>query len=164
MGISVAHQTQCFLLSLLLGAALGVLFDFFRILRLALPSPRWLVSAEDLLYFVLAAWCSLRFMLFVNQGEVRSFILVGEILGWVLYFFTMGQIVIKAADGVLRFLSRWLLRPIARLLGKIFSIFRSILRFLEKIRKKLCRNRKFSLKRHAILLYNLRKTKKASSD
>ncbi len=38
MGISISHQTVSFLQSLLLGGALGLLYDGFRILRLIIPS------------------------------------------------------------------------------------------------------------------------------
>lgn len=69
MGISVAHQTWAFLWSIAFGMGLGLLFDCFRILRLILPSPRWLVGLEDMAYCLLAAALCGAFLLRVNQGE-----------------------------------------------------------------------------------------------
>ena len=50
MGITIAGQTWLFLLSIALGAGLGVCYDLFRILRIALPHPTLAVLAEDLLF------------------------------------------------------------------------------------------------------------------
>ena len=162
MGISIAHQTRCFLMALLVGAGLGLLLDGFRFLRLLLPCPRWLVGLEDILCCLLMVYQTLRFLLWANQGEIRSFILVGEALGMVLYLVTASPLVIR----LLRPISRWL-KGVGTFLWK--GICLKILRLLTapaviciKNFKKLRRRHKFALKRKAILLYNLSKSVKAS--
>lgn len=167
MGISVAHQTWAFLWSIAFGMGLGLLFDGFRILRLILPSPRWLVGLEDLLYCLMAAFLCGGFLLRVNQGELRSFVLVGEILGWVLYFFTFGALVMKGAKAVIRLvrrvsgvLFRRVIVPLGRFFRRICRLFLRPVKFIRKILKKLLRNGKFALKQRPILLYNLIKSKK----
>ena len=83
MGISIA---QAFFCSILIGMALGLLYDVFRIVRIALPSPKLLVAAQDILYFLLASGITCLFTLNINEGEVRSFVLVGELLAGWMYF------------------------------------------------------------------------------
>lgn len=169
MGISIAHQTQAFFCSILIGTALGLLYDIFRIVRIALPSPKLLVAAQDILYFLLASGITCLFTLNINEGEVRSFVLVGELLGWIFYFFTIGTVVmavsrkvIAAVKAVLAFLWKYLLRPVLRLLGKILHILAMPLRFFPKKLKKVSAAGKYSLKQSKIMLYNLIKSQKAS--
>lgn len=167
MGISVAHQTWAFLWSIAFGMGLGLLFDCFRILRLILPSPRWLVAVEDFAYCLMVVFLGGGFLLRVNQGELRSFVLVGETLGWVIWFFTFGAAMMKGAKAVIRLLRRVagvlyrrLIAPLGRFFRRICRLFLRPLRFIRKIMKKLRQNGKFALKQRPILLYNLIRSKK----
>lgn len=169
MGISIAHQTQAFFCAILIGMGLGLLYDVFRILRVAFPAPKFVVAAQDVLYFILASGLTCLFTLGINEGEMRSFVLIGELLGWIFYFFTIGTVVmavsrrvIAAVKTVLRFLWRWLLRPVLRLLGRIFRFFGIPILLLKKKLKKISAASKFSLKQGKIMLYNLIKSQKAS--
>ncbi len=57
MEIYVSQQVWLFVFSCLVGMLLGMLYDVFRILRIAFPSPEGVVLAEDILFFLF----SLRF-------------------------------------------------------------------------------------------------------
>ena len=75
--IAVNTQTMIFFQSLLLGAALGMVYDLFRIFRVAVPLPAGMIVVEDVLYFVFCGFVSFFFAMTVNFGQVRFFILLG---------------------------------------------------------------------------------------
>jgi len=131
----MADQVWLFLEAVLLGAALGAVYDVFRILRLAFPNGRVLIFLEDMLYFALVGVVSFSFVVLQNGGVLRAFLLAGELLGAVLYFFSLGVLVMKAAQGIirlirgfLRFLFRIFVRPLVRLFGWIFRKCRALWR------------------------------------
>ena len=97
-------------------------YDVFRILRLAFPNGRILIFLEDLLYFAVAAVASFSFIVLANGGLLRAFILIGELLGAILYFFSLSLLIMGAAKQIIRaihalfrFLFRLTLLPLLRL-------------------------------------------------
>lgn len=164
--ITIGEQTRLFLLSLLVGAGLAALYDLFRILRVAFVCGKGLVAFQDILYWLLCAFATFTFVLCLNQGAVRFYILLGEGLGWVIYHLTLGSLVMACSHGVIalarrlagvvdrcflrpvRRLLRWLLRPVAELWTGLLApgISRP---------KKVGQDRKYTLQHRRHLLYNL---------
>ena len=107
MTISLAGQTTAFLYSCALGAALCAVYDVFRAIRMFFLPGRILVAFLDILYFFLAAVFTFAFFMAVSQGEIRGYLYFGELIGWLLYYETIGS---------------WLLR----LQNKLFAILRRI--------------------------------------
>ena len=167
MEISITHQCQIFLFSILLGALLSLLFDVFRLLRLILPEQEWRIAIEDVAYCLLCAILTLYFALEWEQGRIRSYLLLGELLGWILCHFTLGElfytvekyVVVRMKKGF-RWFRKQILRPIYKLLHGIWSFIAEIGKFVKKICKKLSLQLKFFLKRRGLLLYNLIKSEK----
>lgn len=131
-------EVAVFFEAVLLGALLGALYDVFRILRLSFPNGRVLIFLEDVLYFALAAVVSFSFVVLQNGGVLRAFLLLGELLGAVLYFFTLGVLVMKAAGliirlirSVLSLLFRLTVRPLIRLFRWVGRKLRALLRLLR---------------------------------
>ena len=73
-----------FLWCVILGATLCMLYDLFKSVRLAVRLRGISLFFLDLLYFILAAILTFFMMLVRCFGEVRWFILAGELLGFVL--------------------------------------------------------------------------------
>lgn len=161
MGIHLADQTWSFLSACLLGAALGMLYDVFRILRIAFPTRPGIVFLEDLLFWIIAALLSFLFLLASSDGVVRVFLLAGELIGGTLYYCTAGRLVmrvaraiIRAVEAVLRFIFRFLVHPVWRLVYAIVSLLLRPVRFLGRILKNLYQRVKFGLKVRRMVLYN----------
>ncbi len=160
--VEVASQAIFFLQSMLLGAALGVLYDVFRILRLAFPKGKVVIFFQDLLFFGVAAVATFVFLEGTQSGEIRLFIFIGEILGFVLYYFTVGQIVFKASKSMIAFVKKLLLvlfhiliYPFVKLFGGICQyLLRPIGLFFGKILKKMGNRIKYGLKHCGHVLYN----------
>ena len=102
MAITMTEQTAVFFRSLLLGAAVGCFYDLFRITRIAFVIPAPLVLVEDLLFFLFSSIVLFGFMLENSFGQIRYFILLGVALGWTIYYFTAGSLVIRCSARIIR--------------------------------------------------------------
>ena len=161
MGIYLAEQTMLFLKSILLGGAFGLLYDGLRITRIALPTAKWVVFAQDVLFFLVCAVAAFFFLMRTIDGQVRFFIFIGATLGAVLYFQTLSipvmgvsGAVIRAIKAVLRVICHWILFPIWRIFYNIVVLLLRPARFFGLKLKKTAQRCKYSLKIKHIVLYN----------
>lgn len=164
MGISVSQQTMTFLQSLLLGVALGILYDVFRILRLMIPSGRIISFLEDILYFTLCGIITFAFLLAVNNGIIRAYLLAGEALGTVVYYLTVGKLVYRIADKIISLIKKTLyllyrvfLLPFVKLFHLLFGMLRKLAGKITKNFSKNAIKSKYRLKQRRRLLYNVDK-------
>ena len=162
MGVTIAQQTWQFFSALLFGAALGVYYDLFRILRVAFPPGRVVAFVEDLFWWGSAGVLTVLFGIAGLGGQLRLFALLGEGIGFLLYHLTIGAAVMHLARwligliyALLRLLFRLTLAPVFRLIGRLWRFVGSCLRKMGILAKKSLRKRKFRLKRDRVLLYNL---------
>lgn len=157
----MSPEVWLFFQACLLGAALGMLYDVFRILRLAFPNGNVLIFVEDVLYFVFVTIASFSFVMLCSGGVLRIFMLFGELLGAILYFFTLSIIILKAAQWIIRlvkrffrFLYRLFIRPFARLFRWLFLKLKKRLRRCRAGIKNFAAQRKKDLKHKKGLVYN----------
>lgn len=126
----LSQQAAAFLWSVVLGGALGVVYDWFRIGRI-LKKKWWLtVFLEDLLFALAAALSTAFCFTLTNYGQVRLFLLIGEGLGFFVYFNTIGVLVTMQARLVARLL-RWIRGILSRFgcfLAKKLKKFMNILK------------------------------------
>jgi spore cortex biosynthesis protein YabQ len=161
VGIHLAEQAAVFLEAMIVGAAFGVIYDIFRIGRVAFRTPAIIVFAEDVLFFTVCAVITFFFGLSVIDGSLRLFVLLGELFGGVLYHVTAGKLVlavstriIEAIRAVFRFIIRNILLPAWELLLGVAALILRPMMFFYKIFKKTLQNAKFRLKTGFKLLYN----------
>lgn len=89
----IAGEAMLFLTSCLLGAALGVVYDLFRAVRLLFPPGAGLAFAEDGLFFGAVGVAEFVFFLNHTYGQLRVFLLIGQGLGFLIYYLTVGRAV-----------------------------------------------------------------------
>ena len=123
----VCRQTELFLLSVLLGGGLGVLWDVFRALRAIFPVMGKAVPTAvcDGLYLILCGIGIYIFSLVMGDGQVRGYYWLGAFLGAVIYILTAGTVVI----GIIR----WIFGTVYGLLGRI--IWKASKPFVRMFRK-----------------------------
>ena len=145
------EQTLIFLASLGVGFLLGCLYEFLRAIRMSFFRGKWLVVVFDLLYFFMVAFFSYIFILASNKGEVRSYIIIGELLGAIFYYFSLGVAVIKFTDFIVALLKSFYsfvykiisfpFRVFKKLFGRFISefqhFFKKSAKFFEKFSKKV---------------------------
>ena len=88
-------QSMVFGCSCILGVALGILYDVFRIIRVVINPKNITVFVQDVIYFLTSGVITFLFVLAFNFGELRFYILIWESAGWTLYHVTLGYIIYK---------------------------------------------------------------------
>ena len=139
----IENQTMTFLMSVVLGAALSAFYDVFRILRIAFRTPKWVVVIQDIIYFIICAVITFMFLLNNNYGMVRAFVIIGEILGWIIYYLTLGNLVIRLSKVIINFIKfalKLLFNIFIQPFYKIYCFFRQkftlfFVHFNKKLKK-----------------------------
>lgn len=156
---STQEELVLFLLSCVAGAFIGVFYDIFRTLRIMIKHNFFFVVIEDVLFLACYAVFLSAFASVQARGELRLYFVIGNALGFTLYFFTLGSFVIRT------------MKKFFGLIGKIFAPVRTVyVIFCEKVRGKFVENSKnfvkrikkidFLLPNHRLLLYNNNESKK----
>ena len=160
--VSQNEQTLIFIASLGVGFILGVLYDFLRALRLSITKSKVAVIVFDLLYFFMVAFFSYIFILAANKGEVRSYIIIGELLGAVFYYFSLGFALMKLTDKFVLLLNRFyaltfkiISFPFRLMKSAFLRIFCKLKVFFEKSEKKTQKIQKKVLPKWRVYVYNL---------
>lgn len=100
---SLTSQILIFVYSLALGMFLGFAYDIFRIIRMVINSRNIAIFIQDVLYFILSGGVTFLFVLSVNSGNSRFYILAGEGIGWIAYHITIGEIIYKCSNKTVNF-------------------------------------------------------------
>lgn len=110
-------------------------------------------------------------MLFRCEGQLRFYVLLGELLGFVVYYFTVGFLVIRMSKCIINwvkkilfFLYKIFIRPFVKLFVFIFRKIKMFFMYIISKFKKLSRISKFRLQKKDVLLYNLNSSKKKSKN
>lgn len=169
---SVSEQAAQFLMSVVLGAAWGIIYDCFRVIRIIFPPARKkaAVDAADVLFVLCCAAALFVFSYVFCRAQVRFFCIFGGLLGFVLYYFTIGSVI----TGIIRAVAEFVFNVIDKILSvTVRPIMRTVNAFCQKNKllfvhtyenlKKLRRSCKTYLKKYSEMLYN-KKTKKDLSE
>ena len=122
------NQAYLFLVFSLTGVIIGILFDFFRILRRTIKTSNFITYIEDILFWILTGFLILYNIWYFNNGEIRIYIFLGIILGVLIYMLTLSSILIKVFSMLFRILINVLELPFKT----IISVFRKLITAIEK--------------------------------
>lgn len=126
MGYDILRPEQIFLYSCVLGVILGILYDVFRIVRLAIRWNIWQVFLQDILYFVICGILTFIFLLMFNNGVIRIYVLCGECLGWAAYYITLGKLIYRCSSRIINYVKQILKKVFSVILNPIFKIFKKV--------------------------------------
>lgn len=99
-------QIRVVLFSLIFGVILGMLYDIFRMLRTIMKTDKKQTFLFDVVYLIICGFLTFIFAMTFNFGEVRFYIIGAEILGGVLYYFTVGEFIIRIFYKVFFFIEK----------------------------------------------------------
>lgn len=85
------YQVCVFFYSILLGFFLGVVYDIFRLFRIIINTSNIWIFCQDILYFILSSLITFIFILTFNNGEFRLYVILGECIGWIIYYASLGE-------------------------------------------------------------------------
>lgn len=136
----VQNQTYLFLVFTITGIIIGLLFDFFRILRKSFKTTDLVTCIEDILFWILTGVIILYNIWYFNNGEIRLFMLLGIIIGVIIYLLTLSNIIRKIFIIFMTFFKN-LIRKILKILVVPFKplllIYKKICVIITNIVKKI---------------------------
>lgn len=119
--ISNSGQGNAFLMSVLLGAVLCVLYDLFRLDRIVFRRSTPVVFFEDILFWLIAAFSTFCLLILKTNGQVRAFVIIGIFLGFIIFRCTFSRLLTLASD------------PLKKAVKKIRKVYSKFVDFLSKI-------------------------------
>lgn len=157
-----SEQLKLFLLSLGAGFVLGILYDILRTVRLTFTKSKKVIFIFDILYFFLFGLGTFIFFLATNKGEFRSYMIFGEILGWIFYYLSFGlaaksftDAFVNAIHTVFKFVFKIISAPFLLIFKVFLKINEKISLVSQKVTKKMQKNRKKHLQKLRLYVYNL---------
>jgi len=139
---TIAMQLYSLLIFTISGIAIGIFFDIFRILRKSFKTPDIITYIEDVIFWILTGIFFLFVLFKFNNGEIRSYVIIGLLFGIILYMLTISKYFIKANVAIIKLIKKVIIYPIKliwNLLNKIFKPFSFIVINIRKILNDFCR-------------------------
>ena len=122
----VSNQAYLFLVFIINGIVIGLLFDFFRISRKVFNTNDMITYIEDILFWILAGANVLYSIFIFNNGEMRLFMFLAILLGAFAYMVLISSYIIKINVKIINILKKVLeilslpLKAIYRLIHRLF--------------------------------------------
>lgn len=91
----LTKQIYIFTIFILNGCIIGILFDFFRILRKSFKTNDFITSAQDLFFCIITGILLIYSIFIFNNGEIRFYIILGLIIGLIVYILLFSKYIIK---------------------------------------------------------------------
>lgn len=138
------NQIYCFIIFIVVGIIISILFDIFRILRKVFKTPDFITYIEDIIFGVFSGIIIIYSIFIFNNGEIRLYLFLGILLGILSYLCTLSKLFIKFGDKILTFFKKILLfsKNVLKFINR--NIFRPFSKFINNLRNKIP---KFSIKK-----------------
>ena len=107
-----ANQTYLFIVFTIVGIIIGVLFDIFRIPRKSFKTKDIVTYIEDILFWILTGIIILFSMYKFSNGELRFFMIIGIIMGTLMYMITFSRYVIKISVFIIKIIKTIIVYPV----------------------------------------------------
>lgn len=125
----ITNQAILFLIFCINGIIIGLLFDFFRILRRSFKTHDIITYIQDVLFWVLTGFILLYSIFTFNNGEIRLFMFLGVALGVIFYMLCLSSYIIKVNVIIIKFFKN----IIIKIFGIISIPFKAIYNLMRKI-------------------------------
>ncbi len=134
----VENQALIFIVFTFTGILLGILFDFFRVFRRTFNTIDIITYLEDILYWILAGIIVLYNIWFFNNGEIRFFMIIGIVMGAIIYSLLFSPILIKIETmiltklkNIIMFFYKIIIIPIEKIIN-FFAFYTSKINIIAK--------------------------------
>lgn len=155
------NQAYLFLIFTLNGIFIGILFDFFRILRKSFKTINLITNVEDIIFWILTGLSIIYCMYNFSDGSLRLFMFLGLGIGLTIYILTLSDFIIKTVVKVISIIKKFIITIISIITFPFKAIFKLIRKILFRpiyvIFIKIQNNMTKKLKN---IYYNINKSKK----
>ncbi len=166
-------QEYMLAVSVMGGMFLGFIWDIYRLFRHYIKLGSVGTAMGDIVYWIVSIYISVNLIFDLSYGNVRLFILLGFLLGALLYFYGISRYILKASifvvDTILKVLKKILnlmMIPVRFLINLLKVILRPIKLKCEIVKNKAKKRYKFfkfklkKVSKNRKMLYNKKKQAK----
>ena len=120
------NQSYIFLIFILNGFLIGILFDVFRILRRSFKTNNIMTYIEEILFWGLTAFVLVYSIFTCGNGEIRLYMFLGVFMGCLLYMTTLSSYFIKINVVIILKIKKIIFKLISIMLIPFKIIFKPI--------------------------------------
>ena len=128
----INNQALLFCVFIINGLLIGLLFDFFRILRKSFKTSDIITYIEDILFWILTGIILLYSIFTFNNGEIRFYMFLGVILGCIIYMLLFSRYIVNTITKIVLFFKK----IIIKIINIIIYPLKMLIKILNKILKK----------------------------
>lgn len=134
--MKVFSQEEVFLLFFIIGVIIGLVFDFFKVLRKVFKTKDLITFIEDLLFLFISGSLIVFGIIKLNGGEVRFYLFLGIFFGILIYSLTISKLYVIILYEFVRICKKiaiFFCKMFFKLLQIFKNIFNCIFRKLKNI-------------------------------
>lgn len=142
MELTLSAQTQAFIYSCALGAMLSVVYTAMGILKIMSPPGKRLLFFMDLIFMLVCTFATFLFSVAMTWGSIRYYVVFGELVGFFLFYLTVGELILKCSKVITDFILKlylFITSPFRKLFKRLFAF---ALRLAAKLKIKFIKSRK----------------------
>ena len=132
LNTETVNQAYLFIIFILNGILIGLIFDIFRIMRKSFKTPNFLTHLEDTVFWILTAFIILYSLFIFNNGQFRMYVFIGVLLGISVYMLFFSKTIINISVKILKFIKRIFLKTYQIILYPVKIIYKFINSILIK--------------------------------
>lgn len=121
------NQAYLFLIFILNGFLIGILFDIFRIFRKSFKTTDFITYIQDILFWIITAFIVLYSIFKFNDGELRGFIFIGIFIGVSIYLLLFSKSFIKINLYIINMLKKTIYYILIIPVNFAFKLFKKII-------------------------------------
>lgn len=138
----ITNQAYLFLIFIIDGIIIGLLFDFFRILRKTIKTSDIITYIQDALFWILTGIIILYTTFTFNDGEIRIYMFIAILLGVICYITLISSYIIKINVKIVNIIKNIIIKIFSTIIVPFKCSFRWIKNLFDKILAKKIKNNK----------------------
>ncbi len=99
-------QLYSFMIFILDGVLIGLLFDLFRILRKSIKTADVFTTIQDIVFWILSGILLIYSIFKFNEGELRLYIFIGLFIGTMAYILIFSKVFIEVSMFIVNSMKR----------------------------------------------------------
>lgn len=143
-------EVKFFVVSLAWGLVLLVIYDILRILRRLLKHSVWIVSIEDLVFWIVSGILIFKMMYEQNNGIIRGFSIMAMGMGMIVYYYLISDFFVEIMVWLIHLILGpflWVYHTVRWIIHLFLMKVKKVVNFLLKRLKKLFRTVKIGVKK-----------------
>ena len=125
-------QEIVFIFFFIIGWIVGIIYDFFRILRKNIKTSNTVTLIEDIIFIIICLVLILFGIIKLNNGIIRFYLFIGLFFGILIYFLTISRLCVIILSVIVRSFI-YFVEILSGMVKKVFKFFRYYIKRFFKI-------------------------------